>query len=381
MAYGDIGSIIDTLEFDIVQGVDCWGIHVSGDVYAVAYQGPASNLYVTTFSITDAGEISNAVLATIALSPSWGVLPHIVKVANNVFAIAYQGTNYHLTVETVSISDDGLTLASIEELIIVPADCRAPKIMRVTGNVFAVSYVQTSVTTIRVSTITIDDAGNVTGITDTIDLTANGWYYTDMAAVNGTIFAILFIDTVSGTTVKTIEIDVSGNITNTAVDTQIINAASISTRQGITEVLAGVFAIAHVGADLDGFISTVTITAAGEISAVVDSLEIYTLDAREFRVIHIGQGICAITYKKQALVDGSISTVDIDAAGNIGAALIDTLDIETANFVDGMLLPVTGDVYAVFYGGVGNDGFVKTLDISTQPPGGPHHEMLLGMGP
>lgn len=381
MAYGDIGGVIDTLEFDTVQGIDCWGIHVSGDVYAVAYQGPASNLYVTTFSIAADGTISNTVLATLALSTSWGVLPHVVFVANNVFAIAYQGTNYHLTIETVSISDDGLTIASIEELIVVPADCRAPKITRVTGNIFAVSYIQTGVTTIRVSTITIDDVGDVSGIIDTIDLTAAGHYYTDMAAVNGTIFAILYIDTTNGTTVKTIEIDGSGNITNTPVDTQIINAASVDTRQGITEVLAGVFAIAHVGADLDGFVSTVTITSAGAISAVVDTLEIYALDARELHVIHCGQGICAITYKKQVLVDGAISTVDIDAAGNIGAALIDTLDVETTNYLDGMLLPVGGDIYAVFYGGVGNDGFVKSLDISTQPPGGVHHEMLLGMGP
>jgi hypothetical protein len=384
MAHGDVGAVIDTLEFDATNAADCWGINVNDNVYVVAYAGPpagVTNLYITTFSIDAAGEISNTVLATLALSTSWGVLPHIIKVSPNVFAIVYQGTNYHLTVETVSISDDGLTLASIEELIIVAADCRAPKIIRVAGDVFAVSYSQTGITTVKVSTITIDSAGDVSAIIDTIDLTATGQYYSNILAVNSTIFAISYLDTVNGVTVATIEIDVAGEITNTVEDSQVIDAQGDNYRFGMTEALTGVFAIAHPGTDLDGFVSTVTISPAGVISAVVDTLEIHTANVTQLHIIHIGQGICAITFKKDVPLDGCIATIGIDADGD-NIAIIDAgLDFETTLFSDGMLLPISGDIYAVFYGGVGVDGFVKSLDISTAPPGGPHHEMMLGMGP
>ena len=381
MAYGDIGAVIDTLEFDTGQALDCWGIHVSGDVYVVAYQGPGSNLYVTTFSIDAAGAISNTILATLALSPSWGVLPHIIKIAANIFAIVYQGTNYYLTVETVSISDDGLTIASIAELALNALDSRAPKIIHVAGNIYAVSYLQTGVTTVKVMTITITPAGGITGLIDTISLTTAGNYYTSIVAVGGSIFAVQYIDTVSGVSVATIEISAGGVITDTVIDTQIIDAATLNRAHVMTEALPGVFVIAHTGTDLDGFVSSVTISAAGAISAVLDTLEIFTADSEQFHIIHIGLGICAVTFKKTVLLDGTITTIEVDAAGAIKDTIDDTLDFETTSFVDGMLLRITGDIYAVFYGGPGNDGFVRTLNISTPPPGGPHHEMMLGMGP
>jgi len=381
MAYGDIGALIDVLEFDQVQGVDCWGIQVNDAVYAVANQGPGSNLYVTTFSIDAAGAISDSRLATLALSPSWGVLPHIIKIAANVFAIVYQGTNYYLTVETVSISDNGLTIASLNELVIVSLDCRAPKIIHVAGNVYAVSYLQTAVTTVKVSTITITPAGAITGIIDTIILTAAGAYFTNILAVNDTIFAVQYLDTISGVSVATIEISSGGLITDAVIDTQIIDAQTQNSRTGMTEALPGVFAVAHSGTGVDGFVSTVTISAAGAISGVLDTLEFWNADVTQFHIIHIGLGICAVTFKKDILLDGNITTISISAAGLIKDTIDDTLDFDTTLFLDGMLLRITGDIYAVFYGGPGSDGYVRTLDISTPPPGAPHHEMLMGMGP
>jgi len=384
MAYGDIGAVIETLEFDQVGGQQCWGIHVAGDVYAVAYLGENYYLKVATFSINAAGAISDSVLAVKTLSGIWGVLPHIIKIAANVFAIAYQGANFHLTIQTISISDDGLTIATIETLIIVAADCRGPQIIHVADNYYAVSYSHTAITTIKVSTITISAVGAIGGIGDTITLTAAGGYYTNILAVGGSIFAALYIDTVNGVTVATVEISDTGGMGDNPEDTQIIDAQTNCSRIEMTEALAGVFAIAHSGTDIDGFVSTVTIDALGAISGVVDSLEIHTADATQFHIIHIGQGICAITFKKDIALDGCVATVSIDAAGDNITVIDPGFDFETTSYIDGMLLQVDGDIYAVFYGGVGADGFVISLDISTPPPGPAeivHHEMLMGMGP
>jgi hypothetical protein len=381
MAYGDIGAVIDTLEFDTVGGAHCSGIHVAGNIYAVAFLGSDYYLRVTTVEIDASGNITNTIIDTADFSGIWGEHPDIIHISGTVYAIVYQGANFYLTVETINIAADGTIGATVDESVLNSVDSRRPKIIHLAGNIFAISYLQTLITTNKVLTLSIAADGTIGAVVDTIDISSNGAYHSDILAVNSTMFAVLHLDTVNGTTVSTIEIDASGNITNTVVDTQVIDATVLDTTQGIIEALPGVFAIAHVGADLDGYVSTVTITTAGVISAVVDTLEFYTSDTVELNIIHIGNGFCAMTYKKAPLLDGSVSTIEIDALGNIAGALQDTLNFETVAYWDGMLLPLTGDIHCVFYSGDGHDGFAKTLDISTAPVGGPHHEMLLGMGP
>ena len=381
MAYGDIGALIDVLEFDPTTGLQCWGIHVAGDVYAVASLNASYHLEITTFSINAAGAISDAIIASASSASGYDALPHIIKIAANTFAIVYQGVNNYLTVQTVSISDDGSTITIIETLIIVSLDCRAPKIIHVAGDVYAVSYLQTAITTVKVSTITITPAGAILGIIDTIILTGTGTYYTTIVAVGGSIFAVQYIDTANGISVATIEIAAGGLITDAVIDTQIIDAQVANSRISMVEALPGVFAVAHSGTGIDGYVSTVTISLAGTISAVLDTLEIWDADVTQFHITHIGLGICAVTFKKDVLIDGTITTISISAAGLITDLVIDTLDFETVNYMDGMLLPIGGNIYAIFYGGVGNDGFVISLDISTPPVSVPHHEMFMGMGP
>ena len=381
MAYGDIGGLIGVLEFDPGTGIDCFGVHVAGNIWAVVYQGPGSTDWIKTIEISDAGAITDPVKATLNLADGWLSRPHIIKIAANVFVWVRSIYPNAGRLTTLSISDDGLTISVIEELSFIAGDARQPKIVHVAGNVYAIAYYHATAPQVRVCTITIGADGDIGAIQDTINIAASANQHVNIVAVNATIFAVEYHDTTAGTVVATIEIDAAGQITDTVIDTQVIDVVLPTLPQGLVEALPGVFAIAHTGTDLDGFVSTVTISAAGAISGVVDTLEIYALDATELHIIHIGTGICAIAFKKTILLDGNVTTVSIDAAGNIGATVIDTLDFELTNYVSGMILRITGDIYAVFYGGPGNDGFVRTLDISTPPPGGPHHEMLMGMGP
>lgn len=383
MAYGDIGAVIDTLEFNTIQGMDCWGIHVAGNVYAVAYQGPSGFLNVTTFEIAADGNIGAAVIDTQVFSSYWGVLPQIVHISGSVFAMVYQGVSYRLTVQTISIADDGTIGASIEILELNALDSRCPKIIHVAGSVYAISYIELAATSIKVCTVDISSGGDINAIIDSITLTTAGNYYSTLVKVAAGIFAVQYNDTVDGTTVDTISIAEDGNIGAAVIDTQIIAAATTVLAEGMTEALSGVFAIAHVGTDLDGFISTVTIGAGGEISTVVDSLEFLATDVTQIHILHVGDGICAITFKDANVTDGRVSTVQTDASGNIDGAIIDSLAFEGTSYIDGMLLHISGDIYAAFYGANGPDGYVKTLDISTPPaapPERPHHEMIMGMG-
>ncbi|MFH1286972.1 MAG: hypothetical protein ABII02_04465, partial [Candidatus Magasanikbacteria bacterium] len=58
-------TITDSLEFDIDKGLSPDIIHVSGDIYAIAYEGDGSEGYVKTVSISDSGSIGSSVIDTL----------------------------------------------------------------------------------------------------------------------------------------------------------------------------------------------------------------------------------------------------------------------------------------------------------------------------
>jgi len=103
--------------------------------------------------------------------------------------------------------------------------------------------------------------------------------------------------------------------------------------------------------------------AFGDISAVVDTLEFSLTDIANPDMIQISTGIYAIAYT-DADGDGQLITIDIDAAGNIGATVLDSLEFDTSDGAEPSLMWVLGDIYAIAYRGVGADGFIVTVEIS-----------------
>ena len=57
-------TITDILEFDAVDGMVPKIVKVSNQIYAVAYEGTGNDGWLATFNITDTGEISNSVIST-----------------------------------------------------------------------------------------------------------------------------------------------------------------------------------------------------------------------------------------------------------------------------------------------------------------------------
>ena len=62
---------------------------------------------------------------------------------------------------------------------------------------------------------------------------------------------------------------------------------------------------------------------------------------------------------------GWLKTVEIADDGTISNAQIDTLEWDTANGYFPQIIPVSGDVYAIAYRGTDVDGFLKTVQITS----------------
>lgn len=107
MAIGTIGSVIDTLEFDTGNALYPKIISVTGDVYAVAYEGVDSDVWITTFAIDSVGDIG-AVLDSTEVSVSNAVEAGFILIpGTSIVTISYRGVDDDGFVSTFSIAGNG----------------------------------------------------------------------------------------------------------------------------------------------------------------------------------------------------------------------------------------------------------------------------------
>jgi hypothetical protein len=103
--------------------------------------------------------------------------------------------------------------------------------------------------------------------------------------------------------------------------------------------------------------------AEGDISSPQDSLVWNALAVLEPRAVHVAGNIYAFSYEEHDN-RGEVATVEIDNAGNVGAAIIDSLEFESTQIIWPDIIHVSGHVFAIVYSGVGDDGFLKTVTIN-----------------
>ena len=139
---GDITDpVLSTLEFDTTDGANPDIIHISGNVYAIAYQGPGSDGFLKTVTIATNGSITQTVIDTLEFDTSNGSYPDIVHIAEDVYAIAYMGPFSDGFLITVRIATDGrITQTVLDTLEFDTSDCSYPVIVPVSGNVYAIAY-------------------------------------------------------------------------------------------------------------------------------------------------------------------------------------------------------------------------------------------------
>ena len=120
----------------------------------------------------------------------------------------------------------------------------------------------------------------------------------------------------------------------------------------------------HIGGpDSDGFISTIRIDSAGDIiTPLIDTLEFDTAFAIDPVIIEVGNGIYAIAYEGPD-DDGFIKTVRISSGGVISVSVIDTFEFDAVNGEIPDIIEVSPGVFAIAYHGPDDDGFVVTLQI------------------
>ena len=356
--------INDTLEFDTSDGLTPNIIPISGDVYAIAYSGFDDDGFLKTVQIASSGAIRDEELDTLEFDTSTGLTPNIVPVSGNVYAIAYRGDGDKGNLKTVTIATDGqITDAVIDTLEFESSKAWNPNIIPISGNVYAIAYRGDSDNGL-VTTVTIATDGQITDtVIDTLAFETGKGLQPNIIPVSGNVYAIAFKGDNDDGFVTTVNIASDGQITNTVIDT-----FEFATQKGeepnLIAISGNVYAIAYMGQNNDGFVTTVTIATNVQITdTLIDTLEFDAETGRTPNIIQIAGDVYAIAYEGST-TDGFLTTVTIATDGQITDTVIDTEEFDTSNGETPNIVAVSG-VYAIAYEGPDEDGFLQTLEITT----------------
>ena len=95
MAEGDIGSVIDTALFDATKGGAPRVALVSATVVAIAYYGPDYDGWLKTMSIDSEGTIGD-VIDSLEFDGDYGVYCDLIHITGDIYAIAYRMQSFNI---------------------------------------------------------------------------------------------------------------------------------------------------------------------------------------------------------------------------------------------------------------------------------------------
>jgi hypothetical protein len=265
-------SVIDTLEYDTSNGYEPSIIHVSGNVYAIAYRGSGSDGFLKTVFINANGRIGNSVIDTLEYDTSNGYEPSIIHVSGNVYAIAYRGSGSDGFLKTFTINTNGqIGNSAIDTLEYDTSSGYEPSIINVSGDIYAIAY-RGIFDSGHLKTLSVDPSGNIGNSTIDIYIFDNYGCEPCIISISDDLFAIAYRGPGNRGYLKTISITSSGDIAGYATDTFEFDASS-GYEPVITNTSGDIYALAYRGPGRDGFVKTVEIAGTGgtavyEIAAI-----------------------------------------------------------------------------------------------------------------
>jgi hypothetical protein len=333
------------------------------DNYAIAYRGTLEDGFLKTVDIADNGQIAGAVTDSLEFDTSQGYEPSILHIAGNIYAIAYDGPDDDGWLKTVEIANNGqITNTVIDSLEFDTASGNEPDLIHVSGDIYAIAYDGPGGDG-WLKTVQISSNGQIGNIIDSLEFDTSDADQPDIINVSGDIFAIAYNGPRGDGWLKTVQISSNGQISNAVIDSlEFDNRDGV--RPNIINVSGDIFAIAYQGRDADGWLKTVQIASDGQIGSIIDSLEFDTSRGSEPNIINVSGDIFAIAYRGPG-GDGWLKTVQIASDGQITNTVIDSFEFDTADGYEPTIVNVSGDIYAIAYRGTGADGWLVTVQIAT----------------
>lgn len=257
----------------------------------------------------------------------------------------------------------------IKDLTFDAVDSGPSRIIHVSGDVYLIGYARRSGGSegCYLRTVPIDAAGNIGAEKDFLYIDAGTYQGCGgLVHVYGDVYAVTFI-TDTHNVVKTFTVDSAGNIGAAEIDNidLSLKPSTASFLPHIVHVTGNVFAVAYTDNADDAFVATIRINNNGSIDEpVLASREFEPVKGRNVFLLHCGDSLFALITSSTASNRGSIHTMTIDGTGAISWKKEHIFEPTTDGYSGGVILPIAGNNYVIFYQGAGSDGWMDTLSIS-----------------
>jgi len=304
------GGKLDSFEFGPQRGNFPDIFHVSGNVYAIAYSGPGGDGWIQTITIAQDGTIGSSAIDSFEFDPDRCVRPCVVHVSGDVYAIAYEGPGYRGELVTLQVAADGtIGSACIDTFEFDSGGGSAPKLFHVAGDVYAIAYSDGSgLGWIRtVSIATNGTIGN--SAIDSLQFESVSCAKPDVVHVSGDVYAVVYTGPDADGWIVTVGIATDGTLAPAVIDRAEFDAVYCVTPD-IARLARDVYAIAYGGPGSDGWLVTGTIADDGTIGDVVDTFEFDTARGTDECVFHVSGDVYGIAYCGPGY-DGWLVTVEV----------------------------------------------------------------------
>jgi len=301
---------VDSLEFDDSNGREPDIIHISSDIYAIAYRGDSSDGMLKTIRIRSNGLIDYSIIDSFEFDSSSCYYPEIIHISGEIYAIVYQSNGNDGMITTVEINSDGSIENSVIERYEFDSTGREPDIIPVSDEVYAVVYKGPG-NDGYIKTIQIQSNGDIGSSYDTLEFDTSEATYPKIIHIANDVYAITYAYTWWNGYVKTVSILDDGTIADTILD-EFKFEDNTAMYCDITHVTRNIYAISFLGPGSDGFVITLQINPDGTIiKTITDSLEFDTQSGYFPTITKITNEVLALTYTNSQW-RGIIKTVTIN---------------------------------------------------------------------
>ena len=132
--------------------------HVSGNIYAVAYEGPGNNGWINTFSVSDDGKTINSI-RQYEFDNDHGQYISMMKISPNIFLLSYKGKSQTGWLKTIRISNSGTSIAEVDRLNHDLGRVYDGSLVRVDWNTYLLAYTQNSRGYLKTFDVPLDGDG------------------------------------------------------------------------------------------------------------------------------------------------------------------------------------------------------------------------------
>ena len=269
-------SSVDSLDFETGTASFPNLCHVFGDIYAVSY---GSSSRVRTFSADDAdGSIGATYIDTLTFT-YLAYANNIIKVSGNMFVVAYANQTYTGGwLQSIYIDNSGNMPATWNDTVQFNTSARYMTLENVDSNTIALAY-NGSDKDGYVCTFDVDTAtGDISAKTDEWEFDNARGEYPCIKKISGNVFSIAYIDTSLDLQVFTFSISPTGIITKSMIDILEVDTGTDYNPVLFTVNNGSVYGVTFKDSTTAGIVKTFNMTATSIGDAIIDSL---TFDATD----------------------------------------------------------------------------------------------------